>query len=138
MDFLDSLESSLKSLEAQEERDPAAQRRQQDRREQAAAIAPWAEKLKNAPYTKSLFEKSALISHRIRAKIYMAWLESTLRLEARGRWCELRPTATGIEVEYLKSDGAQLSFPLSLDADPQDLLSQWLELPDQEASPAKS
>jgi hypothetical protein len=127
MDFLDSLENSLKSLESQEERDPAAQQRRDDQRQQVAATAPWAEKLKESAYTRELFEKAAVMSHRLRSKIYMAWLENNLRLEVRGRWCELRPTPGGIEAEYVKLDGSLVKAPLQLEGDPQDLLASWLD-----------
>ena len=127
MDFLDNLENSLKNLESQEERDPAALRRQEDVRKQAAASAPWAEKLKASDYTKALFEKAALAGHKLRTKIYMAWLDSVLRLEARGRWCELRPTANGIMAEFVKIDGQVTSLPVDLSDDPDSLLEQWLE-----------
>ncbi len=126
MDFLDNLENSLKNLESQEERDPAALRRQQEARQQSAAAAPWAEKLKASEYTKSLFEKAALAGHQMRAKVYMAWLDSVLRLEARGRWCELRPTASGIVAEFVKSDGQITSMPVDLNGDPGVVLQQWL------------
>lgn len=128
MDFLDSLENSLKSLESQEERDPSTARRRDEERNQTAAIAPWAEQLRNSSYTKALFDKAAAAGHRLRSKVYMAWLGSTLRLEARGRWCELRPTSSGIVVEYQTVDGNMVNEPLSLDGDPQVLLSRWLDL----------
>lgn len=127
MDFLDNLENSLKNLESQEERDPAAIRRQETVRKEAAAAAPWAEKLKASDYTKSLFEKAAIAGHKMRSKVYMAWLDSVLRLEARGRWCELRPTATGIVAEFVKPDGQVRSTPIDLTGDPANLLDDWLD-----------
>ena len=130
MDFLDNLENSLKNLESQEERDPAALRRQEDVRKQSAAAAPWAEKFRTSDYTKSLFEKAALAGHKMRAKVYMAWFDSVLRLEARGRWCELRPTPTGIIAEFVKSDGQITSLPIDLNEDPDLVLEQWLETQD--------
>lgn len=126
MDFLDNLENSLKNLESQEERDPSALRRQEEVRQQSAAAAPWAEKLKGSEYTKSLFEKAAVAGHQMRAKVYMAWLDSVLRLEARGRWCELRPTPNGIMAEFVKSDGQITSLPIDLNSDPEIILQQWL------------
>lgn len=126
MDFLDSLENSLKSLESQEERDPAALRRQQDRKTETLAAAPWAEKLKSSEYTRQLFEQVAVEGHRMRAKIYMSWLDSVLRLEVRGRWCELRPTADGIKAEFLNINGQAESTDVELSSDPKLLLNQWL------------
>ncbi len=127
MDFLDNLENSLKNLESQEERGPTALQRQQQVREQAIAAAPWAEKLKNSEYTQSLFAKAALAGHKMRAKIYMAWLESTLRLEVRGRWCELKPSSHGILAYFLGMDGQLITRPVDLNEDPEILLSLWLE-----------
>ncbi len=130
MDFLDNLENSLKNLESQEERDPAAMQRQETIRQQAAAAAPWAEKLKNSEYTKALFEKAALAGHKLRTKVYMAWLGSVLRLEAKGRWCELRPTADGIVAEFVQPDEDTKSTSIDLDSDPGRLLEEWLGTPD--------
>ena len=99
MSFLDNLESSLKNLESQEERDPREHQQQTPEKNahaHAVAVAPWAEQLKNGPYTQRLFEQAALAGHRIRTKIYMAWFDDMLRLEARERRLELQPTAEGI------------------------------------------
>ena len=127
MDFLDNLENSLKNLESQEERDPTAVQRQQQVREQAIAAAPWAEKLKSSEYTQSLFAKAALAGHKMRAKIYMAWLESTLRLEVKGKWCELRPTPTGVMAYFVGADGQMVAQQVDLDQEPDLLLNSWLQ-----------
>jgi hypothetical protein len=128
MDFLDSLENSLKSLESREERSGADQERR--RRDQADAVAagPWADQLKTSEYTRTLFDQAALTGHRIRAKIYMAWIDSTLRLEAKGRVLELRPTAGGILSEFTLPDGQAVKEKLDLNGNPQDLLNRWLAL----------
>ena len=131
MDFLDNLENSLKNLESQEERDPAARQRQQEQRQRTSAAAPWAAKLKSSEYVKRLFEEGARAGHRMRAKVYMAWLESVLRLEVRGRWCELRPTAEGISAEFVATDHTLRTISIDLNENPDALLEQWLgsELP---------
>jgi len=126
MDFLDNLENSLKNLEQQQERDPNAAARQMEARRLASEIAPWADALKKSAYVQSLFEKAAVAGHRLRSKIYMAWLENTLRLEAKGRWCEIRPTASGIQYEFVSADGSTLAEPLDLSSDPDTLLGRWL------------
>ena len=128
MSFLDNLESSLKNLESREERDPREHQRRQDDRNRALAIGPWAEELKTSPYTQKLFEQAALAGHRIRAKIYMAWIEDTLRLEAKQRRLELRPTPNGIEAAFIEPDGESKTQPLDLKSEPEALLKQWLEL----------
>ncbi len=134
MDFLDNLENSLKNLESREERDPSAARRQQDERTRNLQTAPWAEKLKSSDYTRKLFDQAALAGHRLRAKIYMAWLDNVLRLEVKGRWCELRPTPHGIEAELMLPDGALRKESIDLAGAPEKLLAQWLggELPNQQ------
>ncbi len=98
--------------------------------------APWAEKLKNSDYTRKLFDQAALAGHRLRAKIYMAWLDNVLRLEVKGRWCELRPTPNGIEAEFVLPDGALRKENIDLTGAPEKLLEQWLggELPNQQRS----
>ena len=126
MGFLDNLENSLKSLEARDERDPGEHKRREEDRARAVAAAPWAEKLKNSDYTKKLFDQAAIAGHRMRTKIYMAWFDSTLRLEAKGRRLELRPTPDGILAAFIEPDGTVHTQPADLETDPQHLLDQWL------------
>jgi hypothetical protein len=126
MDFLDNLENSLKNLESREERDSSAVQRRQDERSRHLQVAPWAEKLKNSDYTRELFNQAAAAGHRLRAKIYMAWLENVLRLEVKGRWCELRPTPDGIEAEFILADGSSRKENIDLTGSPERLLEQWL------------
>ncbi|MFL6417615.1 MAG: hypothetical protein ACJ74Y_18325 [Bryobacteraceae bacterium] len=95
-------------------------------RRRASEIAPWADALKNSPYVQALFEKAAVTGHRLRTKIYTAWLENVLRLEARGRWCEIRPTPGGIECEFISPESGTVTHPLDLSSDPDLLLSEWL------------
>ena len=126
MDFLDNLENSLKNLESREERDGADQQRQADYRARALAAGPWAEKLKNGDWTKKLFDEAAIAGHRIRAKVYMAWLEQTLRLEVKGRTLVLEPTPDGIVGVQTEPDGSTKRAPVDLDSEPAELLSEWL------------
>ncbi|HEY1216106.1 MAG TPA: hypothetical protein VGE93_20960 [Bryobacteraceae bacterium] len=128
MSFLDNLENSLKSLESREERDPNAQQRREDEQLRARAAAPWAEKLKTTAYTKQLIEQAAIAGHRIRTKIYMAWIDSTLRLEARGRRLDLQPTPDGIKASMVEEDGTSRTEPLDLSGKPEHLLDKWLSL----------
>jgi len=126
MDFLDSLENSLKNLESREERDPGTHERRHTERTRALAEAPWAEKLRNSEFTKKLLDAAALAGHRIRAKVYMSWLDTTLRLEAKGRSLELRPTGEGIVADFTRPDGESFKRKVDLSSDPEDLLSEWL------------
>jgi hypothetical protein len=126
MGFLDNLENSLKTLESREERDPSAARRKQDERASALAVLPWAEKLRESGYTKNLLEQVAIAGHRLRTKIYMSWLENVLRLEARQRKLELRPTPNGIVAVFIEANGEEKTQPIDLDGDPARLLLTWL------------
>jgi hypothetical protein len=126
MGFLDNLENSLKSLESQEERDPRERKQQEDDRARALAAAPWAEILKSSEYTRKLFDEAAFAGHRMRAKVYMVWFDTTLRLEAKGRRLELRPTANGIVAEFIQPDGQTRMEDVDLSRDPKELLSRWL------------
>jgi len=126
MSFLDNLENSLKSLEAREERDPNEIKRRDDQRARILAAAPWADQLKNSEYTKQLFDKAAAAGHRIRAKVYMAWVDTTLRLEAKGRALELRPTPEGIVAEFVDSTGQTVMEAVDLAGNPEALLEKWL------------
>jgi hypothetical protein len=126
MGFLDNLESSLKSLEDSDERDPREHLRRQEERTRAVAIGPWAERLKNGPYTQKLLDQAAVAGHRLRTKIYMAWFDDILRLEAKQRRLELRPTAEGIVAALIETDGATKTQAVDLESDPGELLSEWL------------
>jgi hypothetical protein len=129
MGFLDNLENNLKTLEREDERDASAHERRESERASALAAAPWAEKLKSSPFTNDLMNKAAEAGHRIRAKVYMAWLGNTLRLEVRGRKLELRPVADGIQAVFLEGADEVRSHPLDLSSDPGTLLREWLDDP---------
>jgi len=130
MSFLDNLENNLKSLESHEEgKDDRArqQRERENERAQAQAAAPNAEALKKGPYTAELLRQATRIGHAMRTKVHIAWIGSTLRLEARERRLDLRPTATGIVAVYLENNQERRSEPLDLKGSPEDLLRPWLE-----------
>jgi hypothetical protein len=127
MGFLDNLENSLNSLERQDERDHGeAARRRTAERSRAATVQPWADRLKTSGYTKELLDKAAVAGHRIRAKVYIAWIEYSLRLEARSRILELKPTSEGIVAEFTAHDGAAVVRAIDLNSDPASLLEEWL------------
>lgn len=129
MSFLDNLESNLKSLESQEDASVAADRNQRQRdRERAASRAaqPFAEELKRGPYTQELLKQATRVGFGMRIKVHIAWLGSTLRLEARERRLELRPTPKGIFAVYLEGNQEQRSEPLDLGGSPETLVREWL------------
>ncbi len=130
MSFLDNLENNLKSLETQEEGKESAERQQRDReiqRANAKAAAPFAEQLKDGPYTAELLRQTTRVGHSLRTMIRATWLGTTLRLEARDRKLELRPTASGIAAVYLESNQELRREMLDLNGSPEQLLRGWLE-----------
>jgi len=100
MSFLDNLENNLKALENLEERDPEKVKRDQDRREaerNAALLrAPYADALKNSPFTSELLTQCRTIGHAQRVLVQFTWLGENLRLDAKAKRMELAPTAQGI------------------------------------------
>jgi hypothetical protein len=129
MSFLDNLENSLKSLESQEDSREAADRQQRVReseRAQAQAIAPFAEQLKKSPFTEGVLTHAARVGHSLRTKVHVAWIGSTLRLEARGRRLELRPTPAGVAAVSIEDGKETADKPLDLSGDPERLIREWL------------
>jgi len=129
MSFLDNLENNLKSLENAEQNREERERRSRDRtaeRNQALAAAPWADELKKGPFTAELLKQATRIGFSMRTKVNILWMGTTLRLEARDRRLELRPTAEGIVAAYLESGQEQRAEPLDLKSDPAELVRAWL------------
>ena len=132
MGFLDSLENSLKSLESHDE---AVQRDKEDRskreaeRVKAQAAAPYAEQLRTGPFTSGLLNEATLIGHSQRTKIHIAWMGTTLRLEARGRKLDLRPTGDGVVAVFLENNAETRTEPVDLTGDPSRLAREWLQPP---------
>ena len=132
MSYLDNLENNLKSLESHGEGKDDQAREQKARetaRSQAQAAAAQVETLKKGPYTAELMRQAARVGHALRTKVNMAWIGSTLRLEARERRLELRPTASGIVAVYLENNQEKRSEPLDLGGSPEALLRGWLGTP---------
>jgi hypothetical protein len=130
MSFLDNLENNLKSLESQEDGKDSAERQHRERESQRAsaqAVAPYAEELKKGPYTAELLKQASRVGHSLRVMVRVTWIGSTLRLEARERKLELRPTPTGIDAVYLEENREVRSEPLNLKGNPEQLLRAWLE-----------
>jgi hypothetical protein len=129
MSFLDNLENSLKSLENSEEGRAALegeQRLRERNRAAAQAAAPSAEELKKGPFTTALLRDAARVGHALRTKIHVVWLGSTLRLEAREKRLELRPTAEGIVAARIEGGVETQVEPLDLNGDPEQLIRSWL------------
>ena len=128
MSFLDNLENSLKSLENASGQEDAT--REKDRRKLDAAaqnaVAPWAEQLKKSAYTEELLKTATREGFKSRTKVYITWLGTTLRLEARERRLELRPSTNGVIATFLLNAEEKGSRLLQLRGDPADLVREWL------------
>jgi len=129
MSFLDNLENSLKSLESSEEAAESRLRehdRRQSERARTLATAPWAEKLKGSPYTAALLKQATAAGFEKRAKVYISWIGTSLRLEAKGRKLELQPTSEGI-IALFSGEGVEPhSQPVNLEGDPDALVQKFL------------
>jgi hypothetical protein len=129
MSFLDNLENNLTSLESGEKAkdDDARERKARDSaRAEARAAAPHAEALKKSAFTAELLKQATRIGFAMRTKVHLAWLGSTLRLEARKRRLELRPTAAGVVAVYIEEGRETRTNPLDLNVNPEPLLRAWL------------
>jgi len=123
--FLDNLENTLKNMESREERDPEARKRRDSERALALLVAPWAEKLKTSPYTQEVLQSAAHIGHRTRRMIRVAWLGTTLKLEAKDRQLELRPTSDGIVAVFFYNGKEAKRVSIDLTADANELVEEW-------------
>jgi hypothetical protein len=130
MSFLDNLENSLKSLESSEEAAESRQRehdRRQSERARTLATAPWAEKLKSAPFTAALLKQATAAGFQVRAKVYISWIGTSLRLEAKGRKLELQPMSDGIQALFSGEGLEPYSQPVNLEGDPDSLVKEFLK-----------
>jgi hypothetical protein len=123
MSFLDNLEDNLKALEslAQGGVDNNSKRREAER-QRAIAAAPWAERLKNALYVKTLMRELTRAGFARRMKVNFMWIGTTLRVEAREQRLELEPTATGVDAVL-----PDRRFAVDLEGEPDALMREWLE-----------
>jgi hypothetical protein len=130
MSFLDSLENNLKALESREEKDPEKLRREQEQREadRAAALlrAPHAEALQKSPYTSELLTQCRVIGHGQRVLVQFTWLGEVLRLDAKAKRLELRPTATGIEAHFFLDGEAKGTELVDLAGSAEAFARRWL------------
>ena len=129
MSFLDNLENNLKSLESTGQGREEAEREHKLRagaRTEAQAAAPHAEALKKGPFTAELMSQASRIGFSMRTKVHMAWLGSTLRLEARERRLELRPTAAGVVAVFIEEGKETGSETVDLTGNAEALARRWL------------
>ncbi|HJY06545.1 MAG TPA: hypothetical protein VJ323_09515 [Bryobacteraceae bacterium] len=126
MSYLDNLENTLKNLESRNERDPLTNERREADRAGALAAAPWADRLKSGAFTTNLMDAAAVIGHKLRAKVYMAWLGNTLRFELRQSKLELRPTAEGVLAVFMEGNIEIKSRKVDLESNPDALIEEWI------------
>ena len=115
---LDNLENSLKSLESREEGGSLREREVRQREAEKAmalASAAYAEQLRKGEFTAELLRHVTRISHGMRMKVHMAWIGTTLRLEARSR-LELRPMPDGVVAAFLENQSEVKLAPVDLSA----------------------
>ncbi len=127
MSFLDNLESSLKNLESRDEKE--SQRDHQRREEESAAaraVAPYAEELKDSQFTKDLLAHATRLGYAKRMKVHIVWLGTTLRLEAREKRLELRPTPEGIAAVFIDNGNESRSETVNLEGSAEALAQSWL------------
>jgi hypothetical protein len=130
MSFLDNLENNLKSLESGEQaRDDADRERKARDHNRAAilAVAPYAEELRKGPFTAELLRQATRIGFSLRTKVNIAWLGSTLRLEAREKRLELRPTPTGVVAVYIEDGKEVRTEDVNLKGNAEVLIRSWLQ-----------
>lgn len=127
MSYLDNLESSLKHLENNNERDQTGERqRRSQERARALSVAPFAESLKKSPFTNELLTHAVRIGHGMRMKINMTWVGSTLRLDARERRLELQPLSDGIAAVFFEDGQETGTEKIDLTGNAEALAKRWL------------
>jgi hypothetical protein len=131
MSFLDNLENQLKALEAREAFDAAADQRrraaQEAGRRDAELTAPFAESLRNGPFTSELLTACRLIGHPLRLLVRPTWLGDTLRLEARSKRVDLVPTPQGVIARFFEDGEEQAACKVDLKSNAADFARSWLE-----------
>ncbi len=126
MSFLDNLENNLKALESREQGGIDEGNRREIEKAHAKASAPWAERLKQDPWTQNLMQRATKAGYQRRTKVNLAWIGSTLRLEARGHRLELRPQPDGIVAVFLRANEESKRQAVDLKKDCQNLVAEWM------------
>jgi hypothetical protein len=130
MSFLDNLESTLKNLEGASDRGDTRRKdgqRMQQERSQARAAAPFAEELKKGPFANEFLIHAVRIGHASRTKVTPLWVGHTLRVDARERRLEFRPTPEGVLAVFMEDGVERSSEILDLKKTvPEKLAERWL------------
>jgi hypothetical protein len=129
MSFLDNLDNNLKSLEAREERGSRRDRdhvKRDAERARIRATAPYTEQLRKGVFTTELLNEATRIGHGLRTKVYITWLENTLRLEAREHRVELKATADGVIAQYFVNKQPTSQEKVDLNGSARKFAENWL------------
>ena len=130
MSFLDNLENNLKALEANEAPPRHDEAKRAKERDQARLAAPWAERLKTDPWTNQLMQQVTRAGFQRRTKVNLAWIGTSLRLEARGHKLELRPESKGVTAVYLHGLEESRREPVNFKEDPRKMVDGWMKVLD--------
>ncbi len=130
MSFSDNLENSLKNLESGGEHDRGESKQtqvsRQSQRAHVLATAPNAEILRNGKFTAGLLTHATRIGHGLRTKVNIAWLGTTLRLQAREHRLELRPAPDGVTAYFFVNEQQTGEETLDMNGNPELLAKRWL------------
>lgn len=128
MGFLDDLENTLKAAERGAEREDEKAAVVSRAAEMAAirAAAPNAEALRKGQWTQDLLTQCVTLGHGLRMRVGMAWIGSTLRLEARDKRMDLQPTPGGIQAVFSENGVETGTEAVDLASDPGTLARRWL------------
>lgn len=129
MSFLDNLEDNLKNMESHEERVNSRDRdhvRREAERARARATAPFSEQLRKGPFTTELLNEATRIGHGLRTKVYMTWIDNTLRLDARDHRLELRATPDGVLAQFFANRQQTGEEIVDMGGSARQLAERWL------------
>ena len=119
-------------MESREERGAdvrAEQQRREADRARSRAAGPHLEQLRKGQFTSDLMNEATRIGFGLRTKVYMTWLENTLRLEAREHRLELRATPEGVQAQFCVN-GRETTHSEIVDLNPANakaLAERWMK-----------
>lgn len=128
MSFLDNLENNLKAMEGRDATGLDDRKQRELDRKHAVATGPWADELKKGPYAAAIMQQATRAGYRIRTKVNLVWMGSTLRLEARGHKLELRPTSSGVIAVFSKGNTETSREEIDLSDTPAPLVDRWMKV----------
>jgi hypothetical protein len=92
----------------------------------ALAAAPYAEALKNGNFTHDFLVHATRIGFSQRTKVQPTWIGNTLRLQAKERRVELRPTPEGVMAFFFEEEQEKGSELVDLSGSAEELAKKWL------------